>query len=197
MSRLKAGEPKDDLLKIFPSTVDRLLKPYRDKAKLKGRYRGNPSSIVKKFIKVETWFERPKEPGYVEIDLVHHSGASGKGEFTYTLTATEVSTGWTEVRALKNKAMIWTRRALDDVYCVMPVPIKKLHSDNGSEFINAHVKSFCKERGMVLLAQGRTGRTTRLTWKARNWSMVRAYTDWMRCDTDNVLEGLIHCSGSW
>lgn len=97
---------------------------------------------------METWFERPKEPGYVEIDLVYHSGASGKGEFTYTLTAMELSTGWTEVRALNNKAMIWTRRALDDVYCVMPVPTKKLHSDNGSEFINAHVKGFCKKRGI-------------------------------------------------
>lgn len=142
-------ETKDALLKIYASTVDRLLKSYRDKVKLKERYRGNPSSSnIKKFIKVEAWFEKPKEPGYVEIDLVHHSGASGKGEFIYTLTATEVSTGWTEVRALKNKAMIWTRKALNDVYCVMPVPFKKLHSDNGSEFINAHVKGFCKERGI-------------------------------------------------
>ena len=59
----------------------------------------------------------------------------------------EVSTEWTEVRALKNKAMIWTRKALNDVYCVMSVPFKKLHSDNGYEFINAQVKGFCKEGG--------------------------------------------------
>ena len=44
-------DTKGKLLKISASTADRLLKPYRDKAKLKGRYRGNPSSIVKKIHK--------------------------------------------------------------------------------------------------------------------------------------------------
>ncbi|MFN3504704.1 MAG: hypothetical protein ACK4Y7_00645 [Caldimicrobium sp.] len=39
----------------------------------------------------------PQEPGYLEIDLVHHAGSSGEGEFIYTLTATEISTGWREV----------------------------------------------------------------------------------------------------
>ena len=67
----------------------------------------------------------------MEVDLVHHSGVSGKGEFIYTLTATEASTGWTELRALKNKAMVWTRKALEDVAHVMPIHMKKLHSDNG------------------------------------------------------------------
>jgi len=84
----------------------------------------------------------------VEVDLVHHSGASGKGEFIYTLTATEISTGWTELRALKNKAMVWTRKALEDAAGVIPLPLKKLHSDNGSEFINAHEHRFCKRRGI-------------------------------------------------
>lgn len=97
---------------------------------------------------VKTWFDKPKKPGYVEIDLVHHSGASGKGEFIYTLTAEELSTGWTELRALRNKAMIWTEKALEDIIKTMPVPLKKLHSDNGSEFINVHVQRFCKERGI-------------------------------------------------
>jgi len=35
-------DTKELLLKISHATVDRLLKPYRDKVKLKGRYRGNP-----------------------------------------------------------------------------------------------------------------------------------------------------------
>ncbi|MFN3395319.1 MAG: hypothetical protein ACK4Z9_00800 [Thermodesulfovibrionales bacterium] len=43
------------LLKISASTADRLLKPYRDKMKLKKRYRGNPfSSNLKKSVKVES-----------------------------------------------------------------------------------------------------------------------------------------------
>ncbi len=98
----KALRIKALLLKVSHSTVDRLLKPCRDRIKLKQKYRSNPfSSNLKKSIMVESWFDKPKQPGYLEIDLVHHSGASGKGEFIYTLTATEVSTGWTELRTFR------------------------------------------------------------------------------------------------
>jgi hypothetical protein len=38
----------------------------------------------------------------------------------------------------KNKAMIWTKQALEEICKAMPIPIKKLNSDNGSEFINAN-----------------------------------------------------------
>jgi len=184
-------DTEDKLLKISASTADRLLKPYRDKAKLKKRYRGNPfSSNLKKSIQVEAWFDKPKEPGYVEVDLVHHSGASGKGEFIYTLTATEVTTGWTELRALKNKAMVWTRKALEDAAGVIPLPLKKLHSDNGSEFINAHVHRFCKQRGIDFTRSRPYRKNDSPYVESKNWSMVRAYTGWRRYDTDEELEAL-------
>ncbi|WP_460180787.1 DDE-type integrase/transposase/recombinase [Thermodesulfovibrio sp. TK110] len=165
------------LLKISHSTVDRLLKPYRDRIKLKQKYRSNPfSSNLKKSIMVESWFDKPKQPGYLEIDLVHHSGASGKGEFIYTLTATEVSTGWTELRPIKNKAMIWTVQALEEILKVMPVPVRAIHSDNGSEFINAHMERFCKERG-IRFTRSRPYRKNDAPYvESKNWSMVRAYT---------------------
>ncbi|MGC8972448.1 MAG: integrase catalytic domain-containing protein, partial [bacterium] len=106
--------------------------------KLKDKYKRNPfSSNLKRSIEVETWFDKPKILGYIEIDLVHHSGASGKGDFLYTLTATEINTGWTELRVLKNKAMIWTKEALKNIIESMPMKVEKIHSDNGSEFINA------------------------------------------------------------
>ncbi|MFN3741004.1 MAG: transposase family protein, partial [Thermodesulfovibrionales bacterium] len=177
------------LLKISASTADRLLKPYRDKMKLKKRYRGNPfSSNLKKSVKVESWFDRPKEPGYLEIDLVHHSGASGKGEFIYTLTATEVSTGWTELRPIRNKAMVWTKQALEDILKAMPMPIRKIHSDNGSEFINAHVQRFCKEKGIEFTRSRPYRKNDSPYVESKNWSMVRAYTGWRRYDTEEELE---------
>ncbi|MFN4196853.1 MAG: transposase family protein [Caldimicrobium sp.] len=65
----------------------------------------------------------------------------------YILTVTEVLTGWTEVRPIRNKAMVWRKQALEDILKAMPVPIGRIHSDNGSEFINAHVQRICRERG--------------------------------------------------
>jgi len=38
--------------------------------KLKNKYKSNPfSSNLKRSIEVESWFDKPKHPGYVEIDL--------------------------------------------------------------------------------------------------------------------------------
>jgi len=181
-------DTKQLLLTISASTVDRLLKPYRDQLKLKNRYKTNPfSSNLKKSIKVESWFDKVKEPGYVEIDLVHHSGSSGKGEFLYTLTATEIVTGWTELRALKNKAMIWTEKALQDIVKTIPVTVRKLHSDNGSEFINAHVQRFCKENE-ILFTRSRPYKKNDAPYvESKNWSMVRAYVGWCRYDTEEEL----------
>lgn len=179
---------KQQILRISASTVERMLKPYRDKLKLNRKYKGNPfSSNLKKSIAVESWFDRPKIPGYVEIDLVHHSGASGKGEFIYTLTATEVYTGWTELRPIKNKAMVWTKQALEDILKTIPVPVKILHSDNGSEFINAHVQRSCKEAD-IKFTRSRPYRKNDAPYvESKNWSMVRAYTGWRRYDTEEEL----------
>jgi len=184
-------EVKEKLLEISASTIDRLLKPIRDQMKLQGRYKSNPySSNLKKSIKVESWFDKPKILGYVEVDLVHHSGASGKGDFLYTLTATEIDTGWTELRVLKNKAMIWTKEALKDIIKSMPMEVKIMHSDNGSEFINAHIQKVCKEESIEFTRSRPYRKNDAPYVESKNWSLVRAYTGWRRYDTEEEQETL-------
>lgn len=75
------------------STIERLLKPIREKWKTKNKYKSNPfNSNVKKSIMVESYFDKQKELGTIEVDLLYHSGESAKGEFAFTLTATEITT---------------------------------------------------------------------------------------------------------
>ena len=68
-----------------------------------------------------------------------------RGDYLHTLDVTDVSTGWTETQAVKNKAQIWVFEALKDIIERMPFPILGIDSDNGSEFINAHLVRFCEE----------------------------------------------------
>jgi len=180
---------KGQLLQISAATVDRLLKPYRDKVKIGKKYKGNPfSSNLKKSIKVESWFDKPDMTGYLEVDLVHHCGSSLKGEFIYTLTATEVKTGWTELEPLRNKAMVWTKAALEGIFKRVPVPVKRLHSDNGSEFLNAHVQKLCRDKG-IRSSRSRPYRKNDAPYvESKNWTMVRAYTGWRRYDTDEEFK---------
>ena len=41
--------------------------------------------------------------GFVEIDLVGHEGGVASGEFCFTLTVTDIATGWTVNRSGRNK----------------------------------------------------------------------------------------------
>ena len=182
-------EIKRKLLNISAATIDRLLKKYRDDWKLKKKYKTNPfSSSLKRSIKVESWFEREKEVGSLEIDLVHHCGEKAEGQFIYTLTATEINTGWTEVTPLRNKAMVWTKNALKEIVKIMPVCVKKIHTDNGSEFINSYVEKFCKENNIKFTRSRPYKKNDAPYVESKNWTMVRSYTGWRRYDTDQQYQ---------
>lgn len=182
-------EIRTKLLKISPATIDRLLKRHRDRWELKKKYKTNPfSSNLKRSIQVESWFDREQEIGSLEIDLVHHCGENPKGQFIYTLTATEINTGWTELIPLRNKAMVWSMNALKEGIKNMPIKIKKIHTDNGSEFINSYVKKFC-EGNDIRFTRSRPYRKNDAPYvESKNWTMVRQYTGWRRYDTDQEYQ---------
>jgi len=88
---------------------------------------------------MRTWAEWDEDtPGSVEIDLVGHEGGTSSGESCFTRTVTDIATGWTINRSVKDKAAIWVFEAIGYVIGQFPFPILGIGSDNGSEFINAH-----------------------------------------------------------
>ena len=121
---------REKLLRISPATIDRLLAWERKKLRLKGRSHTRPGSLRKSLIPLRTFgSEDQKAPGYVEVDLVAHDGGSSSGDFLQTLTLTDVATGWTEVRAVQNKAQKWVLPALKLLASVLPFPLKGLNAD--------------------------------------------------------------------
>jgi len=183
---------REKLLAISPATIDRLLPPVRKQRKIQGRYRPNPyNSSLKKAIPVEPHYEKPRDLfGYLECDLVHHCGQYSGGHFIYTLTATEITTGWTELRALRNKAHIWTVEALKEVMQSVPFPVAHLHSDNGAEFINAHLEEYTREKEIPFTRSRALHKNDAPYAESKNWSMVRVYTGYQRYDTEEELSFL-------
>jgi hypothetical protein len=140
-------EVKKLLLKVSPATVDRKLKGDKKRLALKGKSRTKPGNLLKKQIPVRTYYaDTDKKPGFFEVDTVHHCGVSDSGEFCLTLSATDVYSGWTELRPTLNKAHKWVFEALGDIESSLPFPLSGLDSDNGSEFINAALLMWCRER---------------------------------------------------
>src|SRR5271157_3251356 len=134
------------LVGMSAATIDRRLAGERKQHELKGRSHTKPGTLLKSQIPVRTWADWDDAvPGFVEIDLVGHEGGNATGEHAYTLTVTDIATGWTENRSVPNKARKWVLAALDDIAKAMPFPILGVDSDNGSEFINHHLLDWCKK----------------------------------------------------
>ena len=73
---------------------------------------------------MRTWSEwDDARPGFVEIDLVGHDGGNATGPYAYTLTVTDIATGWTENRSVPDKTAKCVLAALNDIARKMPFPI--------------------------------------------------------------------------
>ena len=119
------------LIAMSPATMDGRLAADRAKMTLRGRSHTKPGSLLKSQIPIRTWAQWDDAvPGFVEIDLVGHEGGNAVGDHCYTLTVTDIATGWTENRSVKNKARRWVIAALQEIAKIMPFPITGLDSDS-------------------------------------------------------------------
>jgi hypothetical protein len=153
-----------------PATIDRRLASRRDLLSSKGRSYTKPGTLLKSQIPIRTWSEWDEgRPGFVEIDLVGHQGDNPLGEFSFTLTMTDVYSGFIINRSVKNKAAVHVTAAIDYAGKKFPFLILGIDSDSWSEFINAHLRllqrqqahlhpvaPFQKERWSTCRAEERT-----------------------------------------
>ncbi|HEY8801538.1 MAG TPA: transposase family protein [Candidatus Dormibacteraeota bacterium] len=172
------------LIAMSPATMDRRLVADRAKMQLRGRGHTKPGSLLKSQIPIRTWAEWDDAvPGFVEIDLVGHEGGNAVGDHCYTLTVTDIATGWTENRSVKNKARRWVIAALEEISMIMPFPIIGVDSDNGSEFINHHLLDWCEQR-QITFTRSRPGNSNDGAHvEQKNWAIVRTVVGYHRYDT--------------
>ncbi len=172
------------LCSMSAATIDRRLASHRAKLDVRGRAHTKPGSLLKDSIPIRTWAEwNDAVPGFVEIDLVGHEGGNAVGEHCYTLTVTDVATGWTENRTVRNKAQKWVFAALLDITKAFPFPIIGIDSDNGSEFINHHLFRWCVAN-KITFTRSRAGNSNDGAHvEQKNWAVVRTVAGYHRYDT--------------
>ncbi|GAA2243816.1 DDE-type integrase/transposase/recombinase [Rarobacter faecitabidus] len=174
---------------ISAATIDRMLAGERRRMTLRGRSHTNPGSLLKHQIPIRTFADWDEAtPGFVEIDLVAHDGGVAAGEYRYTLTMTDIATGWTVNRSVSNKARRWVIEAIDHAAGMFPFPIRGIDSDNGSEFINHHLLAYC-EQHQIAFTRGRAGRKNDGCYvEQKNWARVKELVGYYRYDTPGELE---------
>ena len=142
------------LLSMSPATADRLLRPYR-KQERHGLSMTKSGTLLKKQIPIRTFQEwNDVQPGFLEADLVAHCATQADGSFLWTLTLTDIATGWTECLPLLNKSQETVIAALKRAQHLLPFAMQGIDTDNGTEFINVELLTFC-EQEQITFTRGR------------------------------------------
>jgi len=186
------AQTEAQLRQMSPSTIDRLLRPYR---RLGGRRlplsTTKPGSLLKKSIPIRTFTEWEEDrPGFLEIDLVAHCGESTEGFYLTTLSTVDVATGWSECMAVWGKGQQRLRAAVHRIRQRLPFPLQGIDSDNGSEFINQYLFNYCRDEGITFTRSRPYKKNDSCHVEQKNWSVVRRLVGYDRYDSKAALETL-------
>jgi len=182
-------ELRCQLLSISAATIDRLLASEKKKLQLKGRSGTKPGTLLRHQIPIRTFSDwDDARPGFVEVDLVAHEGGKASGDYAQTLDLTDVSTGWTELVAVRNKAQVWVFEALQQIRRRLPFPLLGLDSDNGAEFINHHLRRYCEQEEITFTRSRPYRKNDNCFVEQKNYSVVRRHVGYGRYDTEAEVE---------
>jgi len=143
---------RDELLGMSAATIDRYLAPERAKRYPAGSLSSTrPGTMLRSQIDVRwSGTEMEQEPGFFEVDTVAHCGHSLKGEFLYSITLTDVFTGWTANTTVKNRACRNVVAGVGALVAALPYPMRGLDFDNGEEFVNEQLIEWAGANGYYL-----------------------------------------------
>jgi hypothetical protein len=192
MGKLKLErETRSKLLSISAATIDRLLAPSRKRYLLRARSQTKPGTLLKHQIPIRTFADwNELRPGFLEIDLVSHEGGNPRGDYAYTLDATDVCTGWTETEAVRNRSQHFVFAGLETAMDRFPFDVLGIDSDNGGEFINNHLVRYCRLNEITFTRSRPYRKNDNCFVEQKNYSVVRRTVGYCRHDTPAELKVL-------
>lgn len=177
---------RDQLLKISPAQIDRLLAKHKI---IRGRCGTKPVGILKTQIPIRTDNWDITQPGFLEADTVAHCGGSLAGDFVWSITYTDILSGWTVNRGVSNKGSAGIVKATREIESLLPFKIFGFDTDNGSEFLNKHLIRYftnCPQR--VEFTRSRPyHKNDNAHVEQKNWNHVRQLLGYDRLEDPNML----------
>lgn len=186
------------LLAISPAQIDRLLKPVRANYPGLRRHLTRPGSLISRQIPVRCGNEDITEPGYLEVDTVAHGGETCSGDYIWTVTFTDIHTGWTEVRANWNRTAAGILEKVKALEAELPFEIKGFDSDNGGEFINYALYEYLSKKRVKFTRSRPYKKNDNAHVEQKNWTHVRQLLGNERLEQPELVE-LINdlCRNEW
>ena len=185
------AETARQLARMSAATIDRLLRPQREKTKVRGRGHTRPGTLLKHQIPLRTFSDwNEQQPGFLEIDLVGHDGGVIDSHHAFTLNAVDIASGWNSSVAIKNKAQVWIVAGVQKIKAKVPFSLLGLDSDNGSEFINEALFRFCQEQQITFTRARPYRKNDSCFVEQKNYSVVRRAVGYQRFDNEQQVSWL-------
>lgn len=135
---------RERLLRISAAQIDRLLIPVKLRQPRKWRSGGGSVHLRNQIpVRMGPW-ATDTPPGYLEMDTVAHGGSSTAGTFLWTLTATDISSGWTVLGPAWGCGQHSVLEAFQAMETRLPFRVLGIDTDNGHEFINHHLLTWIR-----------------------------------------------------
>lgn len=179
------------LRRMSPSTIDRVLRPWRRLGGRRPLSCTKPGSLLKNSIPIRTFADwEENRSGFLEVDLVHHCGESTEGFYLTTLSAVDVASGWSECMAVWGKGQDRVGGAIHKVRQRLPFPLLGVDSDNGGEFINHRLYTYCQREDITFTRSRSYKKNDSCHVEQKNWSVVRRLVGYDRYCSRAALETL-------
>lgn len=184
---------KVKLLGVSAATIDRLLRPYREK-KIRGKNLTGKGAhrFIKRVIPLKRLDQEYKKPGFMQADTVGHCGDDISGFYAFSLTMTDIDSTWTENRAIWCKNAFFVAQAIEDIEHLLPFKIYGYSADNGNEVLNERIYDYFQKRPVgerVEVTRGRPYRKNDQCYvEQKNNSHVRGIFGYERIDERSLIE---------
>ena len=185
------GQSRALLEAIRPRTLDRVLLVARRRhghRGLSGTRHGE--ELLKSVIPIKISHREVDRPGFIQADTVAHGGDSIEGDFVWSLTFTDIFTGWTLNGAVWNKGQAAVFDLLRQLEEQLPFPVLGFHTDNGGEFLNHHLHRYYRERALpVEMTRTRAGRKNDNPHvEQKNYTHVRLLLGYQRIANPDLVQ---------
>jgi len=191
---------REGVLSMSASTIDRLLSPLRARMGPRRVWPTKPGKLLRTEIPIRTrWEEAREETGWIEADTVAHCGGSMAGDFIWSLTLTDIYSGWSEMGAVWNRGGEAMMARVGVIEKRLVFPIAGFDCDNGSEFLNHHLMRHFTERApKVKLTRSRPYMSNdNAHVEQKQWTHVRQLLGYDRLDDPQLVEPINALYAFW
>jgi len=185
-----SAQEERQLLAMSAATIDRRLAAYKRTRSRKIYGKTKPGRWLRQTIPIQTESWDVPEPGWLEIDTVSHSGPSAAGLFAYTVNQADLFSGWVECRAILGKGSAEVKAAIVEMRQALPFELKGLDSDNGEEFINWLLDTYCRDSKVRRFRSRPYKKDDQAHIEQKNWTHVRKLIGWDRYDTQEAVDAM-------